>query len=103
MDADVVIDSVDVAEPPEDKMRLELLSETTGGLLVAGETLSVNVTVPAKPFRLVTVMVELELAPGCSVNEFGFAPIEKSAALLTDTVTVVECDRDPLVPVMVTA
>ena len=52
-----------MAEPPEDKARLELLSETTGGPLVTGETLSVNVTVPVKPFRLVTVMVELELAP----------------------------------------
>ena len=36
------------------------------------------------------------------MNEFGFAAIEKSAALLTDTVTVVECDRDPLVPATVT-
>ena len=98
----MVIDRVDVAEPPEDRVRLELVSETTGGLLVAGETLSVNVTVPEKPFRLVTVMVELELAPRCSVNEVGFAPIEKSAAELTDTVTMVECDRDPLVPVTVT-
>ena len=52
-----------MAEPPEDRVRLELLSETTGGLLVLGETLSVNVTVPVKPFRLVTVMVELELDP----------------------------------------
>ena len=91
-----------MAEPPEDRVRLELLSETTGGLLVTGETLSVNVTVPVKPFRLVTVMVELELAPRCSVNEFGFAAIEKSAALLTDTWTVAECDTDPLAPVTVT-
>jgi hypothetical protein len=91
-----------VAEPPEDNVRLDLLRETTGGLLVAGETLFVNVTVPVKPFRLVTVMVELELAPRCSVNALGFAATEKSAALLTDTVTVVECDRDPLVPVTVT-
>jgi hypothetical protein len=83
-------------------VRLELLSETTGGLLVAGEIPSDNVTVPLKPFRLVTVMVELELAPRCSVNEVGFAAIEKSAAELTDTWTVVECDKDPLVPVMVT-
>jgi hypothetical protein len=102
VDADVVIDRVDIAEPPEDKVRLELLNETSGGLLVAGEILSVNVTVPVKPFRLVTVIVELELAPRCIVSEFGFAAIEKSAALLTDTWTVVECDRDPLVPVMVT-
>jgi hypothetical protein len=99
--ADVEIDRVDVAEPPEDKVRAELLSETTGGLLAAGVTLSVSVTVPVKPFRLVTVIVELELAPICSISEVGFAAIEKSAALPTDTWTVVECDRDPLVPVTV--
>jgi hypothetical protein len=63
VDDDVVIDRVDTAEPPEDKVRLELLNEITGGLLVAGDRLSVRVTVPLKPFRLVRVMVELELAP----------------------------------------
>ncbi len=59
-----MIDRVDTAEPPEDKIRLELLNEITGGLLAAGEIPSVKVTVPLKPFTLVTVMVELELAPG---------------------------------------
>jgi hypothetical protein len=47
-------------------------------------------------------MVELELAPGCRVNEVGFAAIEKSGALLTDTRTLVECDRDPPDPDIVT-
>ncbi len=74
----VVIERVDAAEPPEDKVRLELLNEMTGGLLVAGETASVRVTVPLKPFRLVIVMVELALAPRWSAIEPGFAPIEKS-------------------------
>jgi len=97
-----VIVRVDVAELPEDSVRLELLREITGGLLVAGDRLFVRVTVPLKPFRLDTVIVELELVPRSSVNEVGFAAIEKSVALVTDTWTVVECDRDPLVPVIVT-
>jgi len=60
---DVVIVRVDTAEPPGDKVRLELLNEITGVLLVAGDRLLVRVTVPLKPFKLVTVMAELELAP----------------------------------------
>ena len=96
--------SVDPAEPPEDKARLELLNEITGGLLDAGEILSVSSTVPLKPFRLVTVMVELALVPGCTVIEVGFAPIEKSccAVCTTETWMLVECDRVPLDPVTVT-
>jgi hypothetical protein len=95
---------VELAEPPEDKVRLELLNEITGGLLVAGEILSVSATVPLKPFRLVTVIVELALAPGCTVIEAGFAPIEKSgcAACTTETWMLVECDMVPLNPVTVT-
>ncbi len=96
--------SVDPAEPPEDRVRLELLNEITGGLLVAGEILSVRATVPLKPFRLVTVTVELALVPGCSVIEVGFAVIEKSccAVCTTETWMLVECDRVPLDPVTVT-
>ncbi len=95
---------VDPAEPPEDKVRLELLNEITGGLLVAGEILSVRATVPLKLFRLVTLTVELALAPGCSVIEAGFAPIEKScwAVWTTETWMLVECDRVPLDPATVT-
>ncbi len=98
----MVIDSVDPAEPPEDTVRLELLREITGGLLVAGVILSVKVTVPLKPFKLDTVMVELEPAPGWRVIEVGFAAIEKSGVFLTETRTLVECDRDPLDPATVT-
>ena len=63
MSEDVATVRVDTAEPPGDSVRLELLNEITGGLLVAGDRLLVRVTVPLKPFKLVTVMVELELAP----------------------------------------
>jgi hypothetical protein len=95
---------VELAEPPEDRARLELLNEMTGGLLVAGEILSVSVTVPLKPFRLVAVIVELALAPGCSVIEAWFAVIEKSccADCTTETWMLVECDRVPLDPLTVT-
>jgi hypothetical protein len=95
---------VELAEPPEDNVRLELLSEITGGLLVAGEILSVRVTVPLKPFKLATVMVELALAPRCSVIDAGFALTEKSgcAVWTTETWMVVECNSVPLDPVTVT-
>ena len=63
MSEDVVIVRVDIADPPGDRVRLELLNEIAGGLLVAGDRLLVRVTVPLKPFKLVKVMVELELAP----------------------------------------
>lgn len=63
VDDEVAIDRVEAAEPPEDRVRLELLNEITGGLPVPGEIPSVRVTVPVKPFRLVALMVELELAP----------------------------------------
>ena len=44
-------------------MRLELLNEIPGGLVVAGERPLVRVTVPLKPFKLVSVIAELELVP----------------------------------------
>ena len=102
MDDDVVIDRVEEAEPPEDRVRLELLNEITGGLLVAGEILSVRVTVPLNPFRLAAVIVELELAPRWMVIEAGFAEIEKSCVFLTETWIVAECESVPLDPVTVT-
>ena len=98
----MVIDRVDPAEPPEDKVRLLLLSEIAGGLLVTGEILSVKVTVPLKLFRLDTVMEELEVPPGWRVIEVGFAAIEKSGVVLTETRTLVGWDSDPLAPVTVT-
>ena len=102
VDAEVVIVRVDVAELPEDNVRLVLLKETTGGLAVAGDRPFVRATVPLKPFRLVTGIEELALAPGNIVSELGFAAMEKSVALLTETCRVVECEIDPPVPVIVT-
>jgi hypothetical protein len=54
---------------------------------VAGETVSVNATVPAKPLRLVTVTVEVPAMPASTVTLVGLAVTEKS---WTVTVTVAE-------------
>lgn|SRR5581483_2421838 len=56
-------------------------------------------TVLLKPLMLPTVTVYVVLFPAVTVCEDGDAEIEKSETM---TVTVAECDRLPLVPVMVT-
>jgi hypothetical protein len=60
-------------------------------------------TVPAKPFSPVTVTVDVPLVLRGTVMLVGESAIEKSGAGagLTTSVTVVECTRLPLVPVMV--
>jgi hypothetical protein len=40
--------------------------------------------------------------PWPKVKEFGFAEIVKSAGGFTETLTLTECDREPLVPVTLT-
>ena len=61
-----------------------------------------RVTVPAKLLRLAREIVEVEVEPALKFRELGFALIEKSADPMTETVTVVECESDPLVPVIAT-
>ncbi len=68
----------------------------------AGETVEVSATVPVNPFRGATVIVEVPVAAARAVTLVGLAATEKSSAAPTVTVTVVEWDRDPLVPVTVT-
>ena len=65
--------------------------------------LTLRFTVPAKPFSPVTVTVDVPLVPRDKVMLVGESEIEKSGlgAGLTTSVTVVECTRLPLVPVMV--
>ena len=61
-------------------------------------TVSVRLTVPVNPLTAVTVMVEVAEVP--TVTEAGeVAEIAKSVTL---KVAVVECDKAPLVPVIVT-
>ena len=60
-------------------------------------------TVPVKPFTPVTVTVDVPVVLRATVILVGESAIEKSGfgAGLTTSVTVVECTRLPLVPVMV--
>ena len=60
-------------------------------------------TVPVKPFTPVTVTVDVPVVLRVTVMLVGESEIEKSGvgAALTTSVTVVECTRLPLVPVMV--
>lgn len=68
-----------------------------------GSPVTLNVTVPVKPFNAVTVTVYPALVPWTTVWEAGVAEREKSGvgATFTISVTVVEWLRMPLVPVMV--
>ena len=65
--------------------------------------LTLKFTVPAKPFSPVTVTVDVPVVLRATVMLVGESEIEKSGvgAGLTTSVTVVECTRLPLVPVMV--
>jgi hypothetical protein len=69
---------VEVASPPEDKVSEVLLRET---LRPEDETDSDKVTVPLKPLRLVTVMVD-ELVEDCErLKDVGFALMLKSETM----------------------
>jgi len=67
---------------------------------LAGEILLVRLTVPVKPLRAMTVIVDVPATPGVVLTVVGLANIWKST---TWTVIVaVVCDSVPLVPVTVT-
>lgn len=66
---------------------------------VAGDTLAARLTVPVNPLTLVTVIVDVPVAPEATVTPVGLALIVKS---LTVKVTVDVLEREPLVPVTVT-
>jgi hypothetical protein len=73
------------------KITVVVLSVTVGPLVPAGLTVTVRVTVPAKPM-LFSTTVEFWDAPAFSINDSGFASIVKSPAggdmTLTETVTL---------------
>ena len=71
---------------------------------IPGDGVSVRETVPEKPLRAVTLMVDVPEVPGAKVILEGLADREKSGIVcgVTVTVTTVECESDPLVPVTVT-
>ena len=64
-----------------------------------GETVEVSVTVPVNPFTLVTVMVEVAVAPTVVETLVGLAVTVKSR---TVKATVADAELVPLVPVTVT-
>ena len=66
---------------------------------VAGDTVDTRLTVPLKPCRAVTVIVDVPAVPATTVTLVGLAAIVKS---WTVKVTAAECDSVPLVPVTVT-
>jgi hypothetical protein len=72
--ADPLQDSVDVPEVP----RVTLVGVRVHVRPVAGETVSVRATVPAKPWSEVTVIVEVPDAPARTVTLVGLATIVKS-------------------------
>ncbi len=82
---------------------LEVARVTVAGVTMqaipAGETADTILTVPANPFTPFTVIVEVAVAPTLIVKVVGLDTTLKSCRL---TVTVAECERDPLVPVTVT-
>ena len=86
---------VEVAVPPLFNARLVWLNEA---VMPPGDE-SVRATVPEKPFRLLSVMVELPWAVASTVCALGLADMENSERL---TVTVVECAKVPLAAVTVT-
>jgi hypothetical protein len=51
------------AAPPVDSVTVDGLIESVGGWLKVGENAMERVTVPEKPFRLKTDMVELSVSP----------------------------------------
>lgn len=68
------------------------------------DTLTDRLIVPENPPRLVSEIVEVPDEPCAIFSEDGFADIEKLGfgGCVTVIVTLVECEREPLVPVTVT-
>lgn len=64
-----------------------------------GDAVAARVTTPANPLSAVTVTVEFPAIPTITLTVAGLAAIVKSWTMY---VTVVECDRDALLPVTVT-
>lgn len=86
-------ESVELPEPPG-----RLVEERLHDRLVEFSPI-VRATVPAKPFRDDTVIVDTPFAPTLAGTLVGLAVIAKSC---TVKVTVTECDSVPLVPITTT-
>jgi hypothetical protein len=96
-DDGTVIDSVDVADPPDANVSDVGLTDTVQPLGVV----TVRDTVPLNMLSDFSVIAEVPLDPGLRVREDGDAETEKSGAT-TVTVTVAEWLNKPLLPITVT-
>ena len=74
--------NVEVLEPPEERVTLEVLSEA---VRLPDDEVAVRVIVPVNPPRLVMLMAELPVVPTSMFTVDGLAVKEKSG---TFTVTV---------------
>ncbi len=74
------------------------MTDTWGPL---GETVEAKFTVPEKPLRLVSVIVDVPVEPCITVREVGLTERVKSDPV-TVTVTLAEWDGEPPIPVPVT-
>src|SRR5438034_9521829 len=90
---------IDVAEPPEVRVSVELLRVVLGP---EGEIDVERLIVPLNPFRLVTVMVELSVEDRERLKDDGSAEMEKSGFTATETDTGGEGGREPMEAVTVT-
>ena len=59
----------------------ELVNAATGPLATRGETASLNVTLPSKPFRLVRPIDDVPKEPGTKDSDVTLAVILKSTTL----------------------
>lgn len=87
---------LEVWEPPRRRLVGDILHARP-----LGETDDARVTVPVNPLTGETVIVEMPVSPGLTATLVGFAVTEKSV-LDTTYATVVEWEREPLAPVIVT-
>ena len=99
----VVTTRLDPWVPPVAKVTVVGFRVRVGPLETTGKTVTVNITFPAKPFRLVTRMVEDPEEPVFIVNAEGVAVMAKSGGgggvRVTNTTTA--WDSLPLVPLTV--
>lgn len=94
MPAESLQDRVELAEAPSVTLVWLKKQASPDGVIDC-----VKVTVPANPFTLVTVMVEMPVSPALTVKTLGVAEIVKSRTL---TVTVVQWISAPLVALTTT-
>jgi hypothetical protein len=96
---EVEISSVEVAVPPRVSV-----AGVRDMVSPAGELDAARLTVPVKPLMLVAVRVDDTAEPCVTMSRTGLAESVKSGGggVATITEIVTECDRVPLVPVIVT-